>query len=68
MMKFIKIGGFFILGITLLIFIAIGITWLKASSSVPDYDGQVSSSKVSANIDLIRDEHGVVHIEAKKSS
>jgi penicillin amidase len=68
MMKFIKTGGFFILGITLLIFIAIGITWLKASSSVPDYDGQVSSSKVSANIDLIRDEHGVVHIEAKNQA
>ena len=68
MMKFLKIFTLFTFGGVLLILLAVGITWLRASTSLPDYDAQVLSSKVSASIDLIRDEHGVVHIEAKNQA
>ena len=63
-MKFLKFSGLIIIGFMILIILIAGITWFKAASSLPNYDGQIQSSHISEDIDLIRDEHGVVHIEA----
>lgn len=68
MLKFFKVTGLSVFSLILVLAIFIGITWLRATSSVPSYDGELVTTQVSSDIDLIRDENGVIHIEANKQS
>lgn len=60
MQKVLKAGAYLLL--IVFIFMVVGFGWLR--SSLPKLDGSVSLDGISAEVSIVRDDHGVPHITA----